>query len=54
MRWKWAEENQVVLPSLEPGGWSAHGQPQDWVGRVVTFVTEQGKQSIYCILIRIL
>ena len=29
LRWKWSEECNVILPSLEPGGWSAHGQPQD-------------------------
>ena len=29
LRWKFAEEANIILPSLEPGGWSAHGQPQD-------------------------
>lgn len=28
LRWKWSEECDIILPSLEPGGWSAHGQPQ--------------------------
>lgn len=29
LRWKFSEEMNVELPSLQPGGWSAHGQPQE-------------------------
>lgn len=28
LRHKWAALNNIRLPSVEPGGWSAHGQPQ--------------------------
>ena len=28
-REKWAQVMNVLLPALQPGGWSAHGQPQD-------------------------
>ena len=30
LRHKFAKEMNIFLPSLEPGGWSAWGQPQDW------------------------
>lgn len=28
LRAKWADQTGVILPSLQPGGWSAWGQPQ--------------------------
>ncbi|CAK9001059.1 unnamed protein product, partial [Durusdinium trenchii] len=31
LRHKWAALNNIRLPSVEPGGWSAHGQPQDQI-----------------------
>ena len=31
LRWKFSEECNVSLPSFEPGGWSACGQPMDGV-----------------------
>ena len=29
LREKWSTTANVLLPSKQPGGWSAHGQPQD-------------------------
>ncbi|CAE7725517.1 unnamed protein product [Symbiodinium sp. CCMP2592] len=31
LRKKWSEVNSVMLPQVQPGGWSAHGQPQDQI-----------------------